>query len=730
MLVAIRLPRRFVSSLRSASLVLALFLAAEVSPRAAAATMRQVPGDIPTIQGAIGVSVDGDSIALADQLFNESIDFLGKNIVIFGTLGASFTTIHGDDTRPVVTFANGEGRGAVLRGVRIEHGLANVDAQFTGGGISVRDGASPTIIANIIEVNSAPAGGGIGCYQASPRVEGNVIQDNTAGSGGGIAIVGASTAEVVGNYFLRNTASADGGGADLFSAGTPRFERNYLRLNSAPGGSGGGIHMSGSSNPVLVDNLIFDNTALQGGGVSWLVLPPDAGPTVVANTIARNAAPLGSAIFAEGFDAATVVTGNILTSVDDSSAVFCSAEFDAAPPPFHSNLFWSGGGNPFGGVTGNLAGVSGNLVADPLFFDGPSGTLHLSAGSPAIDAGDDAAPELPAIDFDGLARIVDGNGDGQAHVDMGAFEAVFVRTNHAPVANAGGPYSGTAGVPIQLSGAASSDPDGDSLSYVWDFGDSTSGSGATPIHTYAAVGVYRVILAVSDGALGSTDSTSATVIAEPPTVLPALAFVDGGDRTTRLGSGRPATCVRIEPVNGDFTIGAVDLSSIVMRLASEPGGAEIPAASAENTGSDKNHDGVFEIEACFAKDDLRTLFAKISGRTNVPVTISGAVPGGATFSATLGLDVVGTSALGRVIVGPDGQVEMSLSGTGPIQVHVFDVSGRRLGIPIALGEGSAGERVVRFRLSESSGSSARSGLYFYRVVTPAGSFAGRLVYLQ
>lgn len=64
-----------------------------------------------------------------------------------------------------------------------------------------------------------------------------------------------------------------------------------------------------------------------------------------------------------------------------------------------------------------------NLLQDPLLvgpIGGPAFGMALSAGSPAIDAGDDAY--CPPDDLLGLARPVDGNGDGQATCDMGAYE--------------------------------------------------------------------------------------------------------------------------------------------------------------------------------------------------------------------------------------------------------------------------------------------------------------------
>ncbi len=51
----------------------------------------------------------------------------------------------------------------------------------------------------------------------------------------------------------------------------------------------------------------------------------------------------------------------------------------------------------------------------------------------------------------------------------------------------------------------SSDTDGSIVGYSWDFGDESSGTGATPDHTYGAAGTYTVVLTVTDddGATGN-----------------------------------------------------------------------------------------------------------------------------------------------------------------------------------------------------------------------------------
>jgi PKD repeat protein len=81
--------------------------------------------------------------------------------------------------------------------------------------------------------------------------------------------------------------------------------------------------------------------------------------------------------------------------------------------------------------------------------------------------------------------------------------------NGAPVAVLGGPLTATTGQALAFSAAGSSDPDGDALSYTFDFGDGTrvTQSQTEAMHTYSEAGVYTVSLTVSDP-LGASDSVS------------------------------------------------------------------------------------------------------------------------------------------------------------------------------------------------------------------------------
>lgn len=81
-----------------------------------------------------------------------------------------------------------------------------------------------------------------------------------------------------------------------------------------------------------------------------------------------------------------------------------------------------------------------------------------------------------------------------------------------PVVNAGGPYTGMAGTAVNFAGAAS-DPQGEALTYSWNFGDNTTGTGVSPSHTYTAPGTYTISLTVTDTSDLTTTSTGKATIA-------------------------------------------------------------------------------------------------------------------------------------------------------------------------------------------------------------------------
>ena len=108
-----------------------------------------------------------------------------------------------------------------------------------------------------------------------------------------------------------------------------------------------------------------------------------------------------------------------------------------------------------------------------------------------------------------LTLTVTDNGGAVSTDDL----IVTVASNLPPTANAGPDQAVRFDAPVLLLDASdSTDPDGTIVSYEWDFGDGTMGSGLSPDHVYPSLGTYTVVLTVTDnGGLTHSDSLTVTV---------------------------------------------------------------------------------------------------------------------------------------------------------------------------------------------------------------------------
>lgn len=175
-----------------------------------------------------------------------------------------------------------------------------------------------------------------------------------------------------------------------------------------------------------------------------------------------------------------------------------------------------------------VGGLNGGIQAGAEAFDPATGSW-VPAGSLVT----------PRYDYS-VTRLTDGRvlvAQGQGPTGVLASAEIFA-ANTAPVARVDA-VAGDEGAELVLSAAASSDADGDPLTFVWTFGDgSPEANGVSVRHTYADDGVYVVTVTVSDGSLTSSASATATVANVAPVVSyeSSAGFLLPGEVYTGAGS--------------------------------------------------------------------------------------------------------------------------------------------------------------------------------------------------
>ncbi len=174
-----------------------------------------------------------------------------------------------------------------------------------------------------------------------------------------------------------------------------------------------------------------------------------------------------------------------------------------------------------GNVTSNLSFSGGGYIASvPVIFDT---ALQLWFGT-YNPRGDEPS---------GLWSLTVLAADSAQPANSGSSTRAIQIQNRPPIATFTSSTSNAlTGVSINFNASASSDSDGTIVSFLWTFGDGSTGSGVTTSHTYASAGTYLVRLTATDNG-GATASSNATVTIQNRPPVPTLT---GSSTTTSAGS--------------------------------------------------------------------------------------------------------------------------------------------------------------------------------------------------
>ncbi len=323
---------------------------------------------------------------------------------------------------------------------------------YIGGQVGLAGAVSPgsghvTIDGNLIQGNQAGAGDGGGIR--TERVNGediarhpaginrwyrvnvmnNIMTNNVAGlAGGGISLQDSLMVKIINNTIAHNDSTATAG--EAFLPGSPNqstaqpagivSRANSLALSSLIYPSTALDQYRAFSNPTLVNNIIWQNRSFY-----WAIQPDQANPAQSIFGFVPNVGAGDPAVYDDlavlGVTGSLNPLNSILTDVTgyDPSNI-------PVDPAFVASYF-----NGDRGQTILIPELTTSLAAAPAFDEGGNfidvsfgplsltGDYHLSAGSPAIDAGDGAVPadftDL-AVDYDAQTR------PAGAGTDIGADE--------------------------------------------------------------------------------------------------------------------------------------------------------------------------------------------------------------------------------------------------------------------------------------------------------------------
>ncbi|WP_428819179.1 PKD domain-containing protein [Microbulbifer sp. MCCC 1A16149] len=400
---------------------------------------------------------------------------VGAGVHVSTTYGSSWTASSG-----------------VPEGARVESDRVNpqVFYAFSGGTFYVSTDGGNSF--------AATAASGLpesGKFLAAPGLEGHIWLAGSAVNASAGTVTGVWRSTDGGASFDKLTSVDEGvniglgaaaPGSDyqtLYLVGTVDGETGVFRSTNEGAGwvrINDDAHQYGNMGEAITgDPRIYGRVYLGTNGRGLLYADP-------TGAVVENAEPVAAA-------SATPVSGDapLLVSFDGSSS--SDADGDAL------SYSWSfgDGASATGATASHTYQSAGNFTATLTVNDGRGGT-------------------------DTASVVITANGVEPENTSPVAVAAVSATSGEAPLA-------------VTFDAAGSSDADGDALTYSWNFGDGSTGTGVNVAHTYTEAGEYTASLTVNDGAASSSDSLVITVSA-----------ADGGGDGGGNDGGGTASCEYIE----------------------------------------------------------------------------------------------------------------------------------------------------------------------------------------
>ncbi len=382
--------------------------------------------NVGTVGGQGGAIEDAGDLTLTDCSFSgdQATAPTGNDVATASAGGAVYVFSASQTSITDCTFDNDQaesGGGIFLAAASAYYGATNPPGMLTvtggsvtnctGSGIFEANDAAAAISSCTLSKNVAGPngyGGGILNY-SSMTLSLCTVQGNAAQYGDGIANLGTMT---INSSTIQNNNNSGGSGGGIYNDGSLTVNASTIAHNNVGAGMGGGIYADNDvdANLSIDDSTIANNEAGAGGG-----LYAAGSFSAVSCTIAYNNAVTpgaGGGVDIGGLSFAIVENTIVAANTDSNGADDIVGSIDLGD----FNLMGTGGS---GGLTNN---AQGNIVGDAnpglgqlADNGGPTQTIALEFGSPAVGAGSVALAADPTgqpLPFDqrgtGFPRVVGG----------------------------------------------------------------------------------------------------------------------------------------------------------------------------------------------------------------------------------------------------------------------------------------------------------------------------------
>ena len=375
-----------------ALLPLLLFLWLSTPARVAAGAC-SVPGDHPTIQGAVNDNTC-NIINVAANTYNENVVISrtlaivgagpGSTIVNGGTLASVFTVQPGlSVTLESLTIMNGanlEGAGLFNDGSQLmisnTHILSN-SAALSGGGLHNQSG-NVTFVNSQIRQNLAATGAGIYSIGHITLTNSDLLGNLAGDFGGGIYNIGG-TVDFADGDISSNAAGMSGGGIYNFN-GAVQLNNSRISDNSVLVVNGGGIYQAFISATLQIANSDFERNSAptDGGGIY-----NSGGTTTIHNTtfLTNEAGDRGGGLANDAVGQLTLLNSQFISNTAEAlgGGLYSSGTITVGQTLFQGNsavnqTFTAGSG---GGVFNEGSGtVTGSILRDNSAYNNGGGLAN------------------------------------------------------------------------------------------------------------------------------------------------------------------------------------------------------------------------------------------------------------------------------------------------------------------------------------------------------------------